>query len=127
MQNADGTNRLTTALKNGIPTHFGYNPNGNITTIGTGYDITNTVFDRRNLPTAISKGSATLNYRYDYAGLRVYKQEGFNIHTLRGAFGEPLATYSNGSLANWNILRPDHHLRGQSVVRPGVEAVFLHY
>jgi RHS repeat-associated protein len=118
-----GTNRLTTAFKNGTPTHFGYDPSGNVTTIGTGYDITNTVYDRRNLPTAISKGSATYNYRYDHAGLRVYKQEGFNIHTLRGAFGEPLATYSNGSLAYWNILRPDGTVIGR---RQGSNRLYYH-
>jgi RHS repeat-associated protein len=37
----------------------------------------------------------------------VYKQEGSNIHYLRGAYGEVLAVYSGGSLTHWNIVRPD--------------------
>jgi RHS repeat-associated protein len=91
-----------------------HDSNGNVTTIGTGYSITNTVYNWRNLPTSMTKnGTTTYNYRYDHAGLRVYKEEGDDIHTLRGAYGEALATYRDGSLDYWNILRPDGTVIGR--------------
>jgi RHS repeat-associated protein len=85
-----------------------------VTTIGSGYDITATSYDWRNLPTSMTKsGTTTYNYRYDHAGLRVYKEEGADIHTLRGAFGEALATFRNDTLDYWNILRPDGTVIGR--------------
>jgi RHS repeat-associated protein len=119
-----GTNRLETVNKNGSNISFGYDSNGNVTTIGTGYSITNTVYNWRNLPTSITKsGSMTYNYRYDHEGLRIYKEEGDNIHTLRGAFGEVLATYKNGSHDYWNILKPDGSVIGR---REGSNRLYYH-
>jgi RHS repeat-associated protein len=92
---------------------FEWDPNGNMTSLealygNTLYDITGTNYSWRNQPLSITKGgSTTYNYRYDHQGHRVYKQEGSNIHYLRGAYGEVLAVYSGGSLTHWNIVRPD--------------------
>jgi hypothetical protein len=53
--------------KNGSNINFGYDGNGKacppagvITTIGAGYSITNSVYDWRNLPTAITKSGTPL-------------------------------------------------------------------
>jgi RHS repeat-associated protein len=100
-------------------------------TIGGFYNITgiNGTFpdqsrrNWKNLPTAITKSGTTYNYRYDHAGLRVYKQEGDNIHTLRGAFGEVLAAYKNGLLDYWNIVRPDGVVIGR---REGSNRLYYH-
>ncbi len=117
------TNRLATVNKNGSNISFGYDGNGNVTTIGTGYSITGTTYNWQNLPTAITKSGTIYNYRYDHAGLRVYKQEGDNIHTLRGAFGEVLASYKNGSHDYWNIVRPDGSVIGR---REGSTRLYYH-
>lgn len=98
---------------------FGWDSNGNMTSLeaqygDTLYNITSTTYSWRNQPLSITRSGTTYNYRYDHAGLRVYKQEGDNIHTLLGAFGEVLATYKNGSLDYWNIVRPDGALIGST-------------
>jgi len=119
-----GTNRLAEVEKNSNPIGFTYDANGNVVTIGGDYGITGTTYDWRNLPDSIEKNdTTTYNYRYDHAGLRVYKQEGDNIHTLRGAFGEVLATYKNGSLDYWNIVRPDGTVIGR---REGSNRLYYH-
>jgi RHS repeat-associated protein len=98
---------------------FDWDPNGNMTSLeaqygNTLYNITGTSYSRRNQPLSITKGgSTTYNYRYDHQGHRVYKQEGSNIHYLRGAYGEVLAVYSGGSLTHWNIVRPDGTVIGR--------------
>jgi YD repeat-containing protein len=109
------TNLLDDIVKNSTTTiGFTHDDNGNVTTIGSGYDITATAYDWRNLPISMTKsGTTTYNYRYDHAGLRVYKEEGADIHTLRGAFGEALATFRNDTLDYWNILRPDGTVIGR--------------
>jgi len=94
-----------------------------VTAIGSGYSITATTYNWKNLPTAITKSGTTYNYRYDHTGLRVYKQEGDNIHTLRGAFGETLAVYRNGNLDHWNIVRPDGSVIGR---REGSTRLYYH-
>jgi RHS repeat-associated protein len=116
-----GKNRLemTVDWANQEIYEFGWDPNGNMTSLeaqygNTLYNITGTSYSRRNQPLSITKGgSTTYNYRYDHQGHRVYKQEGSNIHYLRGAYGEVLAVYSGGSLTHWNIMRPDGTVIGR--------------
>lgn len=69
-----------------------------------GAEITTGVFEN---------SGTTYNYRYDHQGMLVYKQKDDNFHTLRGAFGEALASHRNGSLDYWNILRPDGTVIGR--------------
>jgi uncharacterized protein RhaS with RHS repeats len=111
-------------FKNGSPINFGYDANGNVTTIDGSYNITGTTYNWKNLPTAITVNETNIyNYRYDHSGLRVYKQEGDNIHYLRGAFGEILAVYKNGSHDYWNIVRPDGAVIGR---REGSTRLYYH-
>jgi RHS repeat-associated protein len=97
---------------------FEWDSNGNMTSLealygNTLYNITGTSYSWRNQPLSITRSGNTYNYRYDHQGHRVYKQEGSNIHTLRGAYGEVLAVYSGGSLTHWNIMRPDGTVIGR--------------
>jgi RHS repeat-associated protein len=88
------------------------------------YDITGTSYSWRNQPLSITKGgSTTYNYSYDHMGHRVYKEEGNDIHYLRGAYGEVLAVYQNGSIDHWNILRPDGAVIGR---REGSTRYYYH-
>jgi RHS repeat-associated protein len=104
---------------------IGYDANGNMTTMnGMGYDITGTSYSWRNQPLGITKGgSTTYNYIYDHMGHRVYKEEGNDIHYLRGAYGEVLAVYQNGSIDHWNIVRPDGAVIGR---REGSTRYYYH-
>jgi RHS repeat-associated protein len=122
-QYVSGANKLNKIVKNSTDIAFSHDGNGNVKTIGSGYNITATTYNWKNLPTAIAKSGTTYNYRYDHAGLRVYKQEGDNIHYMRGAYGEVLAVYKNGSHDYWNIVRPDGTVIGR---REGSTRMYYH-
>jgi len=101
------TNKVSSISRSGSGSlSFGYDDNGNVTSLsGLGYSISSVSYDWRNLPLSMNAGGSR-TYRYDHTGARVYKSyEG--VHYLRGAYGEILAVYEGGSLAYWNILRPD--------------------
>jgi RHS repeat-associated protein len=108
---------------------FEWDPNGNMTSLealygNTLYDITGTNYSWRNQPLSITKGgSTTYNYSYDNMGHRVYKEEENDIHYLRGAYGELLAVYQNGSIDHWNFVRPDGTVVGR---RKGSTKYYYH-
>jgi len=132
-----GSNRLTGVTKNGMNTAFGEacpermrrNRNGNVTTIGMGYNIVGTSYDWRNLPLSITKRSVTCSYKYNHhagsrtgLGNRTRKSSG-NVNYVRGAFGEVLAVYNSINLLYHNILRPDGTVIGR---REGSNRLYYH-
>jgi len=56
---------------------FGYDANGNITTLPPPYAITTPItYDHQNLALSITRGGTTTTYRYNEAGRRITKQVG---------------------------------------------------
>lgn len=107
------TNKVSSISRSGSGSlGFGYDANGNVTSLsGLGYSISSVSYDWRNLPLSMNAGGSR-TYRYDHTGARVFKSyEG--VHYLRGAYGEILAIYEGGSLAYWNILRPEGTVIGR--------------
>jgi len=105
-----------------VNTAFVYDRNGNVTTIGTGYSITGTSYDWRNLLLSITKSSTIYSYKYDHQGNRTYKNSGATRY-VRGAFGEVLAVYNSSTLLHHNILRPDGTVIGR---REGSNRLYYH-
>jgi len=108
---------------------FGYDPNGNTTTISGSYNLTATSHNWRNLPLSITKSSVTYSYKYDHhagsrtgLGNRTRKSSG-NVNYVRGAFGEVLAVYNSSTLVYRNILRPDGTVIGR---REGSNRLYYH-
>jgi len=103
---ASGSNRLLDVEDDfGSDTPFGYNRNGNVTTMGGNNSITATSYDWRNLPLSITAAGNTHSYKYDHTGSRVHKSSG-NTFYVRGAFGETLAVYSGSTVQYWNLFTP---------------------
>jgi len=116
-----GSNRVSGITKNGVNTAFGYDRNGNVTTLGSGYNITATTYNWRNLPLSITAAGNTHSYKYDHTGSRVHKSSG-NTFYVRGAFGETLAVYS-GSTVQWNLFTPAGTVIGR---REGSNRLYYH-
>ncbi len=84
---------------------FSNDANGNITVNGI-QGITGSSYDWRNLPYSVTTGSGTVQAGYDAEGNRVRKQlvSGVQTHYVRGANGETVAVYENGSRKFINLL-----------------------
>ena len=85
---------------------FSYDANGNIVSAGALYNLSNFIYDRRNLPEQMSKSGTSISYRYSADGQRYYKKVG-------GASAEhyvldddvTAAVFDvNGNLKHWNII-----------------------
>jgi len=134
---ASGSNRLSGVTKNGVNTAFGEacpermrrNRNGNVSSIGTGYEISWIAYDWRNLPLSINLSDPFVvspTYRYDHhagsrtrLGNRTYS----GLNFVRGAFGETLAVYNGTTLRYHNIVRPDGTVIGR---REGSNRLYYH-
>lgn len=82
-----------------------YDANGN-TTVHQVQNITSTSYDWRNLAYRMVANGTTLDYAYDADAKRVKKEVvgGTKTHYVRGANGETVAIYENGSRKNVNLL-----------------------
>lgn len=112
---ADTSNRITTyGVQNGptSPINYSvvYDANGNM----KNNRYTNAVFDWRNLMTKVTKNSSTLRFGYDVEGNRTRKEVigGTETHYVRGAMGETIAVYENGSRAFMNLIGPGGNIIG---------------
>ncbi|MFV1882913.1 MAG: RHS repeat-associated core domain-containing protein [Balneola sp.] len=83
-----------------------YDANGNMTKNPLyPVKLTNARYDSRNLPYLLSGASSTVYHTYDADGQRVSKKEGSTTTSyIRGADGQTIAVYENGSIDKWNIL-----------------------
>lgn len=68
--------------------------------------FTNGVYNERNLMTSVKSGTTTIEFGYDGDGNRVRKEVVGGIETtyVRGADGQTIAVYENGSRAFVNLL-----------------------
>ncbi|MEX2352118.1 MAG: hypothetical protein WD529_06755 [Balneolaceae bacterium] len=46
------------------------------------------------------------DYRYDHQGRRIYREDGEEVHIIRGPDGRKLAEYRDGSLHHWVMTEP---------------------
>ncbi|GAB5410184.1 MAG: hypothetical protein BalsKO_25490 [Balneolaceae bacterium] len=99
-----GTNRINLLFLNGDDDDVNYDANGNMTENPI-RGLLSARYDHRNLPYTISGTSSTVYHTYDADGQRVSKKEGSTtISYIRGADGQTIATYEDGSIDKWNIL-----------------------
>lgn len=104
---AGGSNRMTSyGLQNG-PTPVStktvtYDANGNMLQ----NRFTSGVYNDRNLMTSVQSGTTTIQFGYDEDGNRVRKEVvgGVESTYVRGADGQTIAVYENGSRAFVNLL-----------------------
>jgi len=101
------SNRISTyGVQNGptSPVNYTvvYNANGNMTQ----NRFTGAVYNWRNLPNQVTKGSTTVEFAYDAEGNRVRKEVngGIETHYVRGADGQTLAVYENGTRTFVNLV-----------------------
>ncbi len=86
--------------------YIGYDASGNLN-YNTQQGINSIDYDWRSLPAqTVTQRRGTMHYAYDGEGNRVRKElaGGAETHYVRGAGGEVLAVYENGSLQFHNIL-----------------------
>ncbi len=104
-QYVGSTNKLNLVKENGVNRSFTHDANGNITVNGV-QGITATSYDWRNLVYSLSGNSNTMQAAYDGDGNRVRKQlvGGTQTHYVRGANGETVAVYQNGTRQFVNLL-----------------------
>ncbi|MBO6524387.1 MAG: RHS repeat-associated core domain-containing protein [Balneolaceae bacterium] len=109
------SNRLSTySVQNGptSPVSYSvvYDANGNM----KNNRYTNAVFDWRNLMTKVTKGGTTIRFGYDMDGNRTMKEVvgGVKTNYIRGANGETLAIYENGSRKFVNLINPSGEILG---------------
>jgi YD repeat-containing protein len=112
--NHSQNNRLT-SVSGSISSSFTYDPSGNMTSHSR-RGITGASYDYRNLPLTFSMtGGRALTYRYDPAGLRMYREFDDGARKtrsfyVRGAGGAPVAEYQWNQetgitrLVSWNVL-----------------------
>ncbi|MEQ9264019.1 MAG: RHS repeat-associated core domain-containing protein, partial [Balneolaceae bacterium] len=104
---SSGSNRMTSyGLQNGpTPTStktVTYDANGNMLQ----NRFTNGVYNGKNLMTSVKSGTTTIQFGYDADGNRVRKEVvgGTESTYVRGADGQTIAVYENGSRAFVNLL-----------------------
>jgi RHS repeat-associated protein len=85
---------------------FGYDLNGNMTSAGAPYNVSNILYNPQHLPEQMTQGDSTLSYRYDAAGQRYYKKVGAQSAEHYVMDGDvTMAVFdANGTLKHWNIV-----------------------
>ena len=114
-----GTNRLDRVTNGSDNTQadYDYDPSGNVVAVTGGLDgrpaITSMTYDHRNLPVVVEQaGGATLLYRYDASGQRVYEKVedasgsvAREAHHVRSSSGGVVAVLEgDGAVKHWNVL-----------------------
>lgn len=109
------SNRLTSyTLRTGPTSPVSYTPaydaNGNM----TGNRFSSATYDWRNLMSQVTKGGTTVDIGYDAGGNRVMKDEtsGTQTHYVRGAAGQTIGVFEDGSQAFVNLIGPSGEVIG---------------
>ncbi|MEX2352120.1 MAG: RHS repeat-associated core domain-containing protein [Balneolaceae bacterium] len=102
---------------------FSYDRNGNVTALGGSYNISAITYNLRNQPLSLTTGSTTYDYRYDHQGHRIYREDGEEVHIIRGPDGRKLAEYRDGSLHHWVMTEPGGTEIGR---RQGSDRLYYH-
>ncbi|MBO6522699.1 MAG: RHS repeat-associated core domain-containing protein [Balneolaceae bacterium] len=103
------SNRIDTIRYQNGPVPFSdklvsYDANGNMIENGVN-GLSHARYDYRNLPYMLSGSSSTVYSTYDADGQRVSKKEGSTTTAyIRGADGQTIAVYENGSIEKWNLI-----------------------
>lgn len=95
---------MTIYTNDGVSNYLRYDDNGNMMRNDL-QNIDNASYDWRNLPYSLT-ASSTMEYAYDAQGNRVRKEKvgGVETHYVRGAEGETVAVYEDGSRDFVNLL-----------------------
>jgi len=83
------------------------------------YRLTGITYDDRNLPTALTAGGTTVQYRYSAEGERTYKKAGSSEehYVLDGSV--TLAVVDGESLSHWNVVGPGGDVIGRHLASGG--------